>query len=131
MRGPRGGSCGVCDIAQHDYNLANASGPNFRAANRPGGRDATLNAGATAPSPTFANQLWYDTSTGYLKKRDNGNTTWQVLYSLDANRNWTFKPGANDRNIDLRNATDQVVAAAGGHWRRWQDHRRTATASSA
>lgn len=37
---------------------------------------ATLSAGATAPVSTFPNQLWYDTSVGRLKVRNNANDAW-------------------------------------------------------
>jgi hypothetical protein len=40
---------------------------------------ATLSSGASAPTPTFANQLWYDTTNGVLKKRNNANTTWELF----------------------------------------------------
>lgn len=98
-------------MSQHDYNLANASGPAFRAdANAALLAVVTQNAGSSAPSPSFANQVWYDSSTGFLMKRDNANTTWQTLFSLDTLGNFTFRPGANDRNaIQVRNAANQTV----------------------
>ena len=99
-------------MSQHDYNLANASGPTFRAdANAALAAIATQNAGPTAPSPSFANQIWYDTATAVLKKRDNNNTVWQNLFRLDSQNNITFVAPANDRNpIQVVNATNQIVA---------------------
>lgn len=40
---------------------------------------ATLSTGATAPTATFANQLWYDTTAGVLKKRTPANDGWETL----------------------------------------------------
>ena len=39
----------------------------------------TNSTGATAPSTTFANMWWYDTTAGVLKKRNNANTAWVVF----------------------------------------------------
>ena len=41
----------------------------------------SLNAGSTAPSPTYPNMIWFDTSTNILKKRDNANSIWVELIS--------------------------------------------------
>lgn len=46
---------------------------------------ATLSSGATAPSVTFANQLWFDTANSILYKRNNADTNWIILGSNDAN----------------------------------------------
>ncbi|MFH1806819.1 MAG: hypothetical protein ABID63_18215 [Pseudomonadota bacterium] len=64
-------------MAQHDYNLANASGAAFRAdANDLMQAILTGNSGATAPSVTEAFMIWNDTSTGHLKQRNAANTAW-------------------------------------------------------
>ena len=39
---------------------------------------ASNNAGATAPTPTYPDMLWADTSTGLMKQRDNANAAWIV-----------------------------------------------------
>ena len=109
-RGPRGVSCGVCDIAQHDYNLANASGPNFRPMPMRAGcyRHAERRCNGAEPhlrqSALVRHQRRLPEEAGQREHDLAG----AVQHRLE--RNWTFKPGANDRNIDLRNATDQVVA---------------------
>ena len=73
-------------MSQHDYNLANASGPAFRAdLNAALAAIATQNAAAVAPTPPFANQMWYDTSTGWVKKRNNANTAWVNFFQLADN----------------------------------------------
>ena len=43
---------------------------------------ASLNSGATAPSTTFAYQLWADTTTGILKQRNGANSAWISLLTL-------------------------------------------------
>jgi len=64
-------------MAQHDYNLANQSGADFRAdLNNALSAIVTVNSGATAPSTTFAHQLWVDTSSNVLKIRNAANDAW-------------------------------------------------------
>ena len=64
-------------MAQHDYNLANQSGADFRAdLNNALSAIVTVNSGATAPSTTFAHQLWVDTSSSVLKIRNSANDAW-------------------------------------------------------
>src|SRR5210317_387264 len=64
-------------MAQHDYNLANQSGADFRAdLNNALAAIATVNSGATEPSTTFAHQLWVDTANSVLKIRNAANSDW-------------------------------------------------------
>jgi len=64
-------------MAQHDYNIANQSGADFRAdLNNALSAIATVNSGATEPSTTFAHQLWVDTSSNVLKIRNGVNNAW-------------------------------------------------------
>ncbi len=64
-------------MAQHDYNLANQSGADFRAdLNNALSAIVTVNSGATAPSTTFSHQLWVDTSSNVLKIRNAANDAW-------------------------------------------------------
>ena len=64
-------------MAQHDYNIANQSGADFRAdLNNALSAIATVNSGATEPSTTFAHQLWVDTSSNVLKIRNAANNDW-------------------------------------------------------
>jgi hypothetical protein len=68
---------------QHDYNVANDTGSAVRAdINNLAQAIATVNSGATAPSTTFAYQLWADTTAGLLKQRNAANTSWLVRGSL-------------------------------------------------
>ena len=62
-------------MAQHDYNIANQSGADFRAdLNNALSAIATVNSGASEPSTTFAHQLWVDTSNNVLKIRNAANS---------------------------------------------------------
>ena len=62
---------------QHDYNIANQSGADFRAdLNNALSAIATVNSGATEPSTTFAHQLWVDTANNVLKIRNAANDGW-------------------------------------------------------
>jgi hypothetical protein len=64
-------------MSQHDYILDNAAGAAFRAdLNNALAAIATANSGATEPATTYANQLWYDTTAGYLKIRNAANSAW-------------------------------------------------------
>lgn len=70
-------------MSQHDYIIANATGVNFRAdLNDALAAIATANSGATAPTTTYANQLWYDTTLGILKIRNSANTDWLSFQPL-------------------------------------------------
>ena len=64
-------------MAQHDYNIANQSGADFRAdLNNALLAIATVNSGATEPSTTFAHQLWVDTASSVLKIRNAADNAW-------------------------------------------------------
>lgn len=71
-------------MSQHDLTIANQGFPAFRA-----DLNAALQAlgstqsGTTAPSPTFANQLWYDTTTNILKKRNADNDAWISILTFN------------------------------------------------
>lgn len=93
-------------MAQHDYNLANTTGANFRTdANNALSAIVSLNSGATAPTTTFAYMLWADTAANLLKQRNAANTAWVEVMPLNAkvaapdiqefttNGTWTKPPG--------------------------------------
>lgn len=70
-------------MAQHDYNIANAPGASVRAdINALAEAIASLNSGAAAPTTTFANMFWYDTTNSLLKVRSPDNTSWITLASV-------------------------------------------------
>lgn len=64
-------------MSQHDLTIANQGFPAFRAdLNSALQALGSTQSGTSAPSPTFANQLWYDTTTNILKKRNADNDAW-------------------------------------------------------
>ncbi len=75
-------------MSQTDLNVANASGAAVRT-DLNAHLDALVSqsSGASAPSTTFPNQWWLDTSTNILKQRDNANTSW-VNTASKAGTNW-------------------------------------------
>nr|BAR33157.1 virion structural protein [uncultured Mediterranean phage uvMED] len=67
-------------MAQHDYNLANQSGADFRAdLNNALSAIATNNSGSTQPATTFAYEWWVDTSSNVLKIRNSSDNAWITL----------------------------------------------------
>jgi len=79
-------------VSQHDYDIANQTAPNFRSdLNDALEAIATNNAGASAPSTTYANQWWYDTSNNILKIRSKADDAWINVGYLDQSTN-EFKP---------------------------------------
>lgn len=72
-------------MSQHDYSLANDTGQNFRQdLNNCLAAIVSQNSGPTEPAPTFAYQLWADTTSGNLKLRSADNTTWIIVGALAA-----------------------------------------------
>ena len=83
-------------MSQHDMNIANQTASSARAdINNALGALTTLQSGTSAPTTTFANQLWLDTNlvgagqTGNtsglytLKRRNGANSGWQDMFYLD------------------------------------------------
>lgn len=69
---------------QNDMSVANASGATVRAdINSALQSLAGLSSGATAPSTAYAYQLWADTTTNTLKRRNAANSAWIVVRTLD------------------------------------------------
>ena len=69
-------------MAQHDYNIANQSGLEFRAdLNNVLQAIVTENSGTTAPVVTFPGMTWRDTSVSpsVLKKRNDADTAWDTV----------------------------------------------------
>ena len=64
-------------MAQHDYVIANASGATVRAdINNALLAISSSNSGSSAPSTTYAYELWVDTSNNLLKLRNGANNAW-------------------------------------------------------
>lgn len=79
-------------MSTHDYVIDNQSAVAFRAdLNAALAAIVTQNSSATAPTVTFANMIWYDTSTNILKKRNEANSAWINLGTIDETAG-TFTP---------------------------------------
>jgi len=92
-------------MAQHDYNLANQSGADFRAdLNNALAAIATVNSGATEPSTTFAHQLWVDTANNVLKIRNAADNDWI-----------TFGVSISSSNVLTGNLTGDVTGNLTGN----------------
>lgn len=71
-------------MANHDYNIANQTAPSFRTdLNNALLAIVSTNSGGSAPSDTFANMLWYDTSANQLKMRNEADSAWIILLESD------------------------------------------------
>lgn len=71
-------------MSTHDYVIDNQSAVAFRAdLNSALAAIVTQNSNATAPTVTFANMVWYDTANNQIKKRNEANSAWIVLGTVD------------------------------------------------
>jgi len=69
-------------MSQHDFEIANQTSLSARTDINNGLQAlASNNSGASAPSTTYANMFWYDTTNNLLKMRDETDSTWiDVIY---------------------------------------------------
>ena len=75
-------------MAQHDYVIANDTAANVRSdLNDALSAIVSQNSGASAPSTTYANMLWYDTSNNILKMRTEADDAWIDLGTLNQSTN--------------------------------------------
>lgn len=112
-------------MAQHDYVIDNATGAAVRAdLNNVLSAIATLNAGATAPTTTYAYQPWADTTTGLLKLRNAANTAWITVGTL-ATTNLGLVASPAGAGTD-----GQVLATDGAGVQTWVDRVRSVAATS-
>lgn len=71
-------------MAQHDYVIDNQTAPNFRSdLNNALAAIVSNNSGDFAPSPIYANMIWYDTTLKRLRMRSEANDAWIDLGTLD------------------------------------------------
>ena len=79
-------------MPQHDYDIANQTASAARTdINLALKALASNSSGATAPSTTYANQFWYDTANDQLKQRNEANSAWITLGTVDQT-NSKFEP---------------------------------------
>lgn len=71
-------------MSQHDYVIDNQTFPATRTdLNNALAAIVSQNAGATAPSTTYAYQFWYDTTNDILKMRNSDDDAWIDLFEVD------------------------------------------------
>ena len=92
-------------MAQHDYDIANASGASVRAdLNAMADAMVSNNSGGTEPTTKFSYMWWADTTTGLMKQRNGANNAWLTRGSLTSSVVPAFEStGIND------NATSTAV----------------------
>ena len=71
-------------MAQHDYDIGNANGANFRQdVNNVLDAIQTTNSGSSEPATKVAYMLWADTTNNLLKVRNGANNAWISLGSIN------------------------------------------------
>lgn len=79
-------------MATHDYVIDNQSAPALRSdLNNALLAIVSQNSNATAPATTYANMIWYDTTNNQIKKRNEANSAWITLGTVDEGAG-TFTP---------------------------------------
>jgi len=95
-------------MAQHDYVIDNQSFPATRTdINNVLLAISSTNSGTSAPSTTYANQLWYDTSANKLYIRNEDNDAWIPLFLLDQSNDVA---GTLATEIDIEDASGTDTA---------------------
>lgn len=75
-------------MSQHDFNITNQLTPQHRTdLNNALAAMASLSSGASAPTTTYANMLWFDTSTSILKMRSDADDAWINMLYIDQSSN--------------------------------------------
>ena len=100
-------------MAQHDYNLINQSGANFRTdLNNALTAIVSNNSGATEPATMFAYELWVDTSNSVMKIRNSGNDAWITLpWSITADNTVDINGGTINGITSLSFSSGSTVAS--------------------
>lgn len=81
-------------MATHDYVIDNQSAPAFRSdLNNVLQAIVTQNSSAAAPTTTYPDMIWYDTAANQIKKRNEANSAWITLGTIDE-VGGTFTPNA-------------------------------------
>lgn len=74
-------------MSQHSFSIPNLPGASYRASNNDALQSlVTQSAGQNEPATTYPCMVWADTANYVLRQRDETNTAWVVVESLDSNR---------------------------------------------
>jgi len=102
-------------MAQHDYNISNATGANFRAdVNSMAQAIVTVNSGATEPAVRFAGMLWLDLSgggDGVMRRRNQANTAWLTDIGIDQTARTAAAAAQTTANAALPRAGGTMTGA--------------------
>ena len=105
-------------MSQNDFTIANQTFPNTRAdINSALQALASTSSGSSAPSTTFANQLFYDTTNNLLKIRNEDNDAFITILELDqANDTVEYFKSDSIRTalIEFTDGDDALTIADGG-----------------
>ena len=94
-------------MSQHDFEIANQTFPAFRSdLNNALQALVSVSAGASAPTTTFAYQLWYDSTNDILKMRNAADDAWITLF--------TFNQGTNSVQVSGEELVDDTSPQLGG-----------------
>ena len=97
-------------MSQHDFNIANQTASNARAdINNALAALASTSSGSSEPATKFANQLWYDTGNNLLKLRNEANSAWITLGTVDQSGG-KFTP--NRADITIANLAASAVVTS-------------------
>jgi len=112
-------------MSQHDFEIANQGFPSFRSdLNSALQALASLSAGTSAPSTTFAYQFWYDSTNQILKMRNGDDDAWISLVTFDQTNdhaatyhldNWTITEDASGNLIFATGGTSSMKVDASGN----------------
>lgn len=91
-------------MATHDYNIANQAAASFRSdLNNALLAIVTQNSSATAPTSTFADMLWYDSANNQIKKRNEADSAWITLGTVNEGAGTFTATGALGFGFDVNN----------------------------
>ena len=94
-------------MSQHDFTISNQTFPAFRSdLNNALQALVSVSAGASAPTTTFAYQLWYDSTNDILKMRNAADDAWITLF--------TFNQGTNSVQVSGEEVVDDTSPQLGG-----------------
>lgn len=94
-------------MSQHDFTISNQTFPAFRSdLNNALQALVSVSAGASAPTTTFAYQLWYDSTNDILKMRNAADDAWITLF--------TFNQGTNSVQVSGEEVVDDTTPQLGG-----------------
>ena len=103
-------------MAQHDYVIDNQSAPVSRAdINNALQAIVTQNAGATAPATTYADMIWYDTANNQIKKRNEANSAWITLGTINETTG-KFDPNASFTAVEQGGGPSQLTNKVNIGW---------------